>query len=75
MHRWSELAERVAATTRTSEKTSLLADYLHDLAPDDSWFADTHHLNATGSDGLSRELSRRLGDDFTNGARCRVPVD
>src|SRR5262245_16339717 len=33
MHRWSELAERVAATTRTSEKTSLLADYLHDLDP------------------------------------------
>ena len=35
MRRWSELAERVAATTRTSEKTALLADYLRDLAPDD----------------------------------------
>jgi DNA ligase-1 len=33
MHRWSELAERVAATTRTSEKTSLLADYLRTLGP------------------------------------------
>ena len=31
MRRWSELAERVAATTRTSEKTSLLADYLRTL--------------------------------------------
>ena len=30
MRRWSELAERVAATTRTSEKTALLADYLAD---------------------------------------------
>ena len=38
MRRWSEVAERVAATTRTSEKTALLADYLRGLdarrAPD-----------------------------------------
>src|SRR5258706_7821476 len=33
MRRWSELAERVAATTRTSEKTALLADYVAGLAP------------------------------------------
>lgn len=31
MRRWSELAERVAATTRTSEKTTLLAEYLRSL--------------------------------------------
>jgi DNA ligase-1 len=35
MRRWSELAERVAATTRTSEKTGLLADYFRTLEPDD----------------------------------------
>ncbi len=35
MRRWSELAERVAATTRTSEKTALLADYLADLGSDE----------------------------------------
>jgi len=35
MRRWSELAERVAATTRTSEKTALLADYLADLSPNE----------------------------------------
>jgi DNA ligase-1 len=35
MRRWSELAERVAATTRTSEKTGLLADYLRSLTPDE----------------------------------------
>jgi DNA ligase-1 len=35
MRRWSELAERVAATTRTSEKTGLLADYLRTLDPDE----------------------------------------
>jgi DNA ligase-1 len=35
MRRWSELAERVAATTRTSEKTALLAAYLADLTPDE----------------------------------------
>jgi DNA ligase 1 len=33
MRRWSELAERVAGTTRTSEKTALLAEYFRDLAP------------------------------------------
>jgi len=35
MRRWSEVAERVAATTRTSEKTTLLADYLAGLSPDE----------------------------------------
>ncbi|HKG56631.1 MAG TPA: ATP-dependent DNA ligase [Candidatus Limnocylindrales bacterium] len=35
MRRWSELAERVAATTRTSEKTALLADYLRGLTPNE----------------------------------------
>jgi len=35
MRRWSELAERVAATTRTSEKTALLAEYLRTLPPPD----------------------------------------
>ncbi len=31
MRRWSEVAERVSATTRTSVKTHLLADYLRTL--------------------------------------------
>jgi len=35
MRRWSDLAERVAATTRTSEKTALLADYLRSLNSDE----------------------------------------
>jgi DNA ligase-1 len=34
MRRWSELAERVAGTTRTSEKTALLAEYLRSLPAD-----------------------------------------
>jgi DNA ligase-1 len=34
MRRWSELAERVAGTTRTSEKTGLLAEYFRSLEPD-----------------------------------------
>ena len=33
MRRWSEVAERVAATTRTSEKAALLADYFAALPP------------------------------------------
>jgi len=35
MRRWSELAERVASTTRTSEKTGLLAEYLRTLDEDE----------------------------------------
>jgi DNA ligase-1 len=35
MRRWSEVAERVAATTRTSEKTRLLADELRTLSPEE----------------------------------------
>ncbi|TMF38661.1 MAG: ATP-dependent DNA ligase [Chloroflexi bacterium] len=35
MRRWSEVAERVAATTRTSEKTALLADYLAGLTAEE----------------------------------------
>ncbi|MGZ6266967.1 MAG: ATP-dependent DNA ligase [Candidatus Limnocylindrales bacterium] len=35
MRGWSELAERVAGTTRTSEKTALLARYLAPLPPDE----------------------------------------
>ena len=34
MRRWSEVAERIAATTRTSEKTHLLAEYLVTLDVD-----------------------------------------
>src|SRR5262245_44681481 len=35
MRRWSELADRLAATTRTSEKTTLLAEYLRSLGPEE----------------------------------------
>ena len=35
MRRWSELAERVASTTRTSEKTGFLAEYLRTLDEDE----------------------------------------
>jgi DNA ligase-1 len=35
MRRWSELAERLSATTRTSEKTAILAEYLRTLSPDE----------------------------------------
>jgi DNA ligase-1 len=33
MRRWSEIAERIAATSRTSEKTRILAEYLPSLTP------------------------------------------
>jgi len=44
MRRWGEIARRIAATTRTSEKTRLLAEALPGFAPDElapaaTWFA------------------------------------
>lgn len=44
MRRWAETARRIAATTRTSEKTRLLAEALPGFAPDElawaaTWFA------------------------------------
>ena len=35
MRRWSEIAQRVAGTKKTSEKTSILAGYLAGLTPDE----------------------------------------
>ena len=35
MRRWSEVADRVAAVSSTSAKTTILADYLVGLGPDD----------------------------------------
>ncbi len=35
MHRWSETATRIAATSRTSEKVATLAAYLRSLTPDE----------------------------------------
>jgi DNA ligase 1 len=35
MRRWSEVADLVAGTSRTSAKTAILADYLASLPPDD----------------------------------------
>lgn len=43
---------------------------LHDRAPDDSWFADTHHVNETGAGELSRALPGLLGLEFGVGDRC-----
>jgi len=34
MRRWSEVADRVGATSKTSEKTAILAEYLATLAPE-----------------------------------------
>ncbi len=35
MRRWSEIADRLAATSKTSEKTAILAEYLASLSPND----------------------------------------
>ncbi len=69
MRRWSEVAERVAATTRTSEKTRLLADYLRTLparrAPD--------RRRLPGRPAIRRGRPARhrpgLGDDRQGGHR------
>jgi DNA ligase 1 len=35
MRRWADVAQQIAATSRTSQKTALLADYLRSLEPDE----------------------------------------
>ena len=42
MRRWSDVAARIAATTRTSEKVATLADYLRSLTPDELPIAVTY---------------------------------
>ncbi|MEA2678161.1 MAG: ligase 1 [Chloroflexota bacterium] len=42
MRRWSEVAARIAATTRTSEKVATLADYLSSLTPNELPIAVTY---------------------------------
>lgn len=42
MRRWSEVAARIAATTRTSEKVATLADYLRSLTPTELPIAVTY---------------------------------
>jgi hypothetical protein len=59
-----DLAEQLA-----TEAGAQFVD-LHDLAPGDQWFADTHHLNAVGAEHLSRALPDLLGPDFGTGTRC-----
>jgi DNA ligase-1 len=41
MRRWAEIAQQISATTRTSVKTGLLADYLRSLEPDELRLAVT----------------------------------
>src|SRR5829696_2050171 len=42
MRRWSEVAARIAATTRTTEKVSTLAEYLRSATPDELPLAVTY---------------------------------
>ena len=75
MRRWSELAERLAATTRTSEKTALLADYLRTLTPRRA--ADRGrlpHRPAVPGSRPARGRARLVGDRHDRrGARRRRP--
>jgi DNA ligase-1 len=74
MRRWSEVAARVAATPRTSEKTAILADYLSGLPPDELEvaavfltgrpFPETDERSVgIGWAGLSRAVLRVSGAD------------
>src|SRR6187399_2389812 len=42
MRRWSEVAARIAATSRTTEKVSTLAEYLRSLTPEELPLAVTY---------------------------------
>jgi DNA ligase 1 len=70
MRRWSELADRVAGTTKTSEKTSLLAEYLAPLPPDDLRVAATFLTGRPFAEADQRTVG--LGWVSIAAAVCRV---
>ena len=83
MRRWSEIADRVAATTKTSAKTSILAEYLATLDADElpvaavflagRAFADADsRTTGIGWAGLSGAVLRVAGAD---GEALRVAYD
>ena len=76
MRRWSEVAERVAATTRTSEKTALLADYLAGLTPDELPIAVVFLDRPAVRRGRpAGRRARLVGDrDDRHGARRRAAI-
>jgi DNA ligase 1 len=70
MRGWSELADRVAETTRTSAKTALLADYLASLSADDLRIAATFLTGRPFAEADQRTLG--LGWSSIAAAACRV---
>jgi DNA ligase-1 len=70
MRGWSEMAERVAGTTRTSEKTALLARYLSQLSPDDLRPATTFLAGRPFPEADQRAVG--LGWASISAAVCRV---
>ncbi len=70
----AQFEEFLALARQLAEDAGATFIDLHDLAPDDSWFADTHHLNGTGSAALSGALAERLGPDFAADGSCAAPA-
>ena len=68
MRRWSEVAGRVSATTRTSEKTAILADYLASLAPDELPIAAVFLTGRPFPEVDQRSVGHRLVRDRLVGA-------
>jgi DNA ligase-1 len=70
MRGWSELAERVAGTTRTSEKTALLARYLAPLPADELRIASVFLTGRPFAEADQRALG--LGWATIAAAVCHV---
>ena len=70
MRGWSELAERVAGTTKTSAKTAMLADYLAPLSADDLRVAATFLTGRPFAEADQRTLG--LGWAAVAAVACRV---
>jgi DNA ligase 1 len=56
MRRWADVAQQIGATTRTSQKTALLADYLRSLDPDELAAAVTFLRGRPFPEGDQRTL-------------------
>jgi lysophospholipase L1-like esterase len=73
----TQFDEFLALAEQIAEDTGATFLDLHDFFADqgeeaNTFFADTHHLNGSGANRLSRALPDLLPDDFAAGDRCSV---
>ena len=66
----ADVDDFVGRVRRAADQSGARLIDLH-TETNDGWFADTHHLNQTGADELSRRLPELLAEQGVEARRCR----